>query len=300
MRIIVTGAGGFVGRAVVELLSEDCDVIPTDVNLHGCAGIEGDLADPAVRKALMAKGCDAIVHLATIPGGAAEADPEQAKRVNVDTTMALSEAAAAGGTCPRFIFASSIAVFGEITAREVNDSTAIAPKLIYGAHKAMMEHWLDTQTRRGALSALSLRLSGIVARPSGGTGFKSAFMSDVFHALNSGSDFTLPVSPDATSWLMSRYMAAWNIRHALSLSVTGAITLPALRVRMADLVQAIAASAKVDPSHAQFAPDAAIEPAFGRLPPLATEISDRLGFKSDGSLERLVTHVLHPPSPRED
>ncbi len=287
----MTGADGFVGRAVHRALGGH-EVVPVDARLAGTPGIEGDLSDPVTLERAFSSGCDAVVHLATVPGGAAEIDPALAKRVNVDATMALIDAAAAAGACPRFIFASSIAVFGDPLPPQVNDATSLAPRMIYGAHKAMMEQWIETQTQSGSISGLSLRLPGIVARPPAPSGMKSAFMSDLFHALRARQPIILPVSADATLWLMSVSRIAANIVHALGLEYSGSLTLPALRVTMAGLVAEVARATGVSPSSVSYDPDAAIEAAFGRQPPLFTASADALGFRHDGDVAALVASAL--------
>lgn len=293
MRIIITGAGGFVGRTLIAALSDSNDVTAVDHRLFGIEGIEGDIIDREIIARAFAGGCDAVVHLATVPGGAAELDPTLAKRVNVDATMALVVAAATTGTCPKFIFASSIAVFGDPLPLTVDDGTPIAPRMIYGAHKAMMEEWIASQSRRGAITGLSLRLPGILARPEAPSGMKSAFMSNLFHALKAGDAFVAPVSPDATMWLMSAHRIAQNIIHALTLNGEAlTITLPALRVRFADLVAEIAQQTGNDVRLVSYAPDAALEAAFGKQPPLTTPKADSLGFAHDGSLRTLVASAL--------
>jgi nucleoside-diphosphate-sugar epimerase len=233
-----------------------------------------------------------VVHLATVPGGAAELDPALAKRVNIDATMALIDAAALAGNRPRFIFASSIAVFGDPLPPQVDDSTPIAPMMVYGAHKAMMEGWIENQTRRGAIAGMSLRLPGIVARPLGPSGMKSAFLSNLFHALSVHQAIELPVSPEATLWLMSVGRIARNLIHALGIDATGTFTLPAIRTSMHDLVHAIVRATGSDPALATYAPDAALEAGFGRQPPLTTNASEALGFAHDGSLDDLVAAAL--------
>jgi D-erythronate 2-dehydrogenase len=292
VRIIVTGAGGFIGRAVRHALDGAHDVVAIDHQLQGAIGIEGNLCDATVLDMALADGCDAVIHLATVPGGTAELNPALAKRVNVNATMALIDAAARSGNRPRFIFASSIAVFGDPLPPEVNDSTPVAPMMVYGAHKAMMESWIETQTRRGAIAGMSLRFPGIVARPMGTAGMKSAFMSDVFHALGARRAIELPVSPDATMWLMSVQRIAANLVHALGIDATGTCTLPAVRTSMHDLVLAIARAADTDPALASYTPDAALEAAFGRQPPLTTNAAEGFGFAHDGSLDALVAAAL--------
>ena len=126
---------------------------------------------------------------------------------------------------------------------------------------------------------------------------RSAFMSDVFHALAAGEPLTVPVAPAATMWLMSRPRLIDNFVTALALDPAGlpgsrALTLPAMRVRMDALVAEVAAQAKVDPTLVRFAPDAAIAAAFGTQPPLSTPLATRLGMIGDGDLPGLVNTVL--------
>lgn len=296
MRIVITGSGGFVGRALVRILAGAHEIVALESNPTGIADVEnivGDLGDPAVLTRAFARQCDAVVHLATVPGGAAEQNPDDAKRVNVDATMALIDAAASEGNRPRFVFASSIAVFGEPLPAHVDDDTPLSPRMVYGAHKAMMETWIAAQSRRGAIDGISLRLPGIVARPAGPSGMKSAFMSDIFHAARAGRAFVAPVSAEATMWMMSVDRIAANIVHALTCPTdTAALTLPALRVRFGDLVAEVARAASSNPALVSYDPDPALEAAFGKLPPLTTTAADTLGFHHDGTLSALVASAL--------
>jgi D-erythronate 2-dehydrogenase len=235
---------------------------------------------------------EAILHLATVPGGAAEQDPRLAWEVNVEATRALIDIAARSTPAPRFVFASSIAVFGDPLPAQIDDTTPPAPRLLYGAHKAMMETWIDNQTRRGALRGLSLRLPGIIARPRGPSGMKSAFLSELFHALQADEPVTMPVSPVATTLLMSVQRVAANLAHALSSEASGHLNLPALRVRMSDLVAAVAATTGASTDRVSWDPDAALEAQFGALPPLIARRAEALGFTHDGDLEGLVRSAL--------
>ena len=302
MRIIVTGASGFVGRHLVAKLSDHdvvaldyvSDTIPTMPNVRVVAG---DISDPEVVQRAFADGCDAVIHLATVPGGAAEENPDLARRINVDATMALAEAAAKSGDRPRFVFASSIAVFGDPMPASIDDATPLAPRMYYGAHKAMMEEWLATLTRRGELSALSIRLSGVVARPRGPSGMKSAFMSNVFHALKAGEPFVVPVSRQATMWLTSVDCATNNFEFASRSEFDGsasnyAVTLPTVRLCIADLVSEIAHQTGSSEALVSYEPDADLEAGFGSLPPVSTAAADAMGFRSDGTVKELVTRAL--------
>ncbi|MBC2664916.1 NAD-dependent epimerase/dehydratase family protein [Novosphingobium flavum] len=302
MRVVVTGAGGFVGRQIVErLLARGDQVTAMDMAAGGipsaARAVAGDLADSAVRAAALEGGCDAVIHLATVPGGAAEADPAASRRINVDAGYDLILEAAMAGNRPRFVYASSIAVFGDPLPDHVDDATPLSPRMIYGGHKAMLEHAVALFSNRGAIEGVTVRLPGILARPKGPSGMKSAFMSDLFHALKAGEPFTCPVSAAGTIWAQSVARCADNFIHALSLDVallppTRAVTLPALRLTMGDLAEEIAHQCRAAPGLVSYVPDAALEAAFAAQPPLATPAAERAGFAHDGNLANLVSSAL--------
>ena len=303
MSIIITGAGGFVGRHITQaLVARGESVVALDTHadgiVKGARVVVGDLGDARIRADALSGGCSALIHLATIPGGAAEADPQASRRINVDAMYDLLLEAAAVGHRPRVIYASSIAVLGDLLpAAGVDDSTPLAPKMIYGGHKAMMETAVAMLHHRGMIDGVSVRLPGILARPKGPSGMKSAFMSDLFHALRVGEAFTCPVGADGTIWAQSVAQCGANLVHALTMDsttmpVTRVVTLPALRIRMGDLAAEIARQCGVSDALVTYAPDAALEAAFAANPPLATPAAEHAGFRHDGNLANLVTSAL--------
>ena len=305
MTIIITGAGGFVGRELVRALLQRGDqVVALDNSLDALQDnaalrkVSGDIANATARAEAFRDGCTALVHLATVPGGAAEADPKASRRINIDAMYDVLDAASAQGNCPRVVYASSIAVFGDpLPAAGVDDATPLAPKMVYGGHKAMMETAIAMMHHRSEIEGVSVRLPGILARPKGPSGMKSAFMSDLFHALRAGEPFNCPVSKGATIWAQSVSQCARSLVDALYMDAsvmpkTRVVTLPALRIAMGDLADEIAAQTGSDPDLVDYLPDAGLEAAFGAHPPLATPAAEHAGFAHDGNLATLVSNAL--------
>ncbi|WP_426517983.1 NAD-dependent epimerase/dehydratase family protein [Diaminobutyricibacter sp. McL0618] len=110
MKVLVTGASGFLGRAVASALAARGDDVRTlqrrPSGVVGVADVRGDVTDTASVRAAV-EGVDAIVHLAakvSLVGAAADFD-----RVNVGgTRTVLREARAAG--VRRFVHVSSPSV----------------------------------------------------------------------------------------------------------------------------------------------------------------------------------------------
>jgi nucleoside-diphosphate-sugar epimerase len=302
MQVVVTGAGGFVGRELIaRLLARGDAVIGLDSHgggiPAGALAVVGDLGDAAVRAEALAGGIDALVHLATVPGGAAEADPAASRRINVDAMYDLLLEASAVQSGLRVVYASSIAVYGDPLPAQVDDATPLSPKMIYGGHKAMMEHAVAMISNRSMIDGVTVRLPGILARPKGPSGMKSAFMSDLFHALKAGERFVCPVSARGRIWAQSVARCADNFVHALALDTallppTRAVTLPAQVIAMGDLAAEIARQCGVDPGLVEYRPDAALEAAFATQPPLFTPAAQHAGFAHDGNLATLVASAL--------
>ena len=123
MRVVITGAAGFAGRALIRQLVVSHQLVAVDRNCSMLDGgpdllcVEGDLADPEDLEKAHEDGCDAVVHLATVPGGASEEDPNAAWRVKVDASARFISLASRSGPRTRFLFASTIAALGEPSPR---------------------------------------------------------------------------------------------------------------------------------------------------------------------------------------
>ena len=296
MKVIVTGARGYLGSALVEALAaSDCDVIATDRD-------DGDIADPAHVRRLFEAPVDRVFHLAGIVSGAAEADWDLGRRVNLDATLLLLDACRAqarrGGPVVRFVHSSSIAVFGTPLPARIDDGTEPVPTLSYGTAKRIVELLLDDLTRRGEIDGRALRLSGVVVRPPLANGALSAFKSDLIREALAGRTYTCPVGPDATTWVASKRTTIANLLRIADVDGTAlgarrAVTAPALVVSIAETVAALGRVDAAAPARIGFAPDPRIEAQFGRWPPDASFArAESLGLVRDDSIDAIIREHL--------
>ena len=240
---------------------------------------------------------DVVFNIAALPGGAAEENPALSKAINLDATQALAQEAASMGNTPRMVFSSAIATLGAPMPDLVNDDTPNLPSMTYGTHKAMMELALADMHRRNLLDVVCVRLPGIVARPLGPSGLKSAFLSNVFHALNAGESFVSPVSKAARFWLMSIECCIQNLVHAAKLDTrlmprSRVVTLPALQFTMHEMCAEICRQTDTSTANVSYDADDALEFLFGRFPLLETPAAEHAGFAHDRSLAQLVSSAL--------
>lgn len=310
-KILVTGASGFVGRALVRRLIDGGlsgrpvdRLVALDVAFdggpatHRVTRIEGSVADAATRRAALADAPDVVFHLASVPGGAAERDYALGRRVNLDATLGLLEDLR-GDTRPRLVFASSVAVYGELPAGPVCPATPTNPALTYGAHKLVGEVLVADATRRGWVEGCSLRIPGVVARPGSGEGLISAYMSRLFHGLAAGEPVTVPVSPQGKSWWISVATCVDNLVHAATVPVDRlparrCVQMPALWLSAAEVVDAVAE--RLGPGCrdlVRYQPDPRTDRQFAAYPDLDTREAEAAGFRHDGTPARLVERALH-------
>lgn len=303
MRILVTGANGFLGRGLVSALPKAypdarCIVLTdrafaTAEASGGMTLMPGDLADPDFLDRLIEPGFDLVFHLASVPGGLAEREQALGHQVNLLATLSLIEKLAGRRQGLRFVFASSIAVYGELGQEPVTEATACQPQLTYGAHKWMTEILLSDMTRRNILSAISLRFPGLVARPATESGHGSAFMSNIFHSIATGQPYHCPVSADSRCWWMSREAAIRVLLQGAggAKSWPSVIQPPVLEATVKGVADAVA---RVTGHAAQvtYGDDATLQRIFGAMPPLHANAALSLGFQADVDLDALVKAAL--------
>jgi D-erythronate 2-dehydrogenase len=319
--VIVTGSEGFVGQTLVNrLLCDGLAGAPVtrltlmDIRFaapppdHRVAQLPGSIADPALRRLACEGGVDAVFHLASIPGGAAEKNYKLGRDINLMATVGLLEdlrgVRAADGGVPRFLFASTIAVYGEALPEAVHEDTPPCPALSYGAHKLACELLVADATRKGWVQGCSLRLPGVVARPGDGAGMMSAFMSQLFWKLAAGQPLTVPVSPQGVAWWISVGACVDNLLHGAALDparfhARRSYQMPVLRLTVQEVVEGLAQRFGEDRrALVTYAPDPFIERLFASYPPLNTPQALALGLRHDGDVQQLITRAMEDPGAR--
>jgi nucleoside-diphosphate-sugar epimerase len=166
-KVLVTGADGFIGRALCARLAA--------AGVDHLAAVRGIAPDGSRRDAQVAvgdfaaadwqhvvQGVDAIVHLAGrahVSSRRAADSPTPFIVANVHVTRRLAEAAAQAGV-RRIVFASSIKVYGEASqpGRPFRAGDASAPQDAYARSKAEAENALGEISRAQGVEAIVLRL----------------------------------------------------------------------------------------------------------------------------------------------
>lgn len=261
MHVLITGAAGMLGRKVVEALLAGAlarpvtaltlvDLVAPDVETPGIplTAVAADLSDPATVPPLLATRPDAIVHLAAMVSGAAEADVPGGYRANTGVMTSLLTAIQAIGQtedyCPRLVFASSIAVFGTPLPDVIPDDFPTRPKSSYGTQKAICEMLLNDHARHGIVDGIGLRLPTLVVRPGKPNAAASGFMSGILREPLAGQRAVLPVGDDYRHWFASPRAAAGFVIHALTLDTAAlgherTLTMPGVSLTMGDLIDAL-------------------------------------------------------------
>lgn len=176
MRIVVTGARGFVGAALCKTLQDRGDQVVAVVRNGPGPGetAAGDIHGETDWSAAL-EGADAVIHLAARVHvmSDTDADPLRAYReVNHQGTVNLARQAAAAGV-KRFVFVSSVKVNGESTpARPFKASDAASPVDPYGISKYEAENALRELGRETAMEIVIVRPPLVY-----GPGVKANFLS---------------------------------------------------------------------------------------------------------------------------
>ena len=168
-RYLVTGAAGFIGAALASRLIKEGNQVVTIDNLStgnisnipdGVKFIEGDCGNQDVYSNIPNDSFDAIFHIAGQSSGEISFDdPIYDIRTNAESTLLLLKFALKNN-CKRFIFASTMSVYGIKPERPVKENEDCHPESFYGIAKLASEHYLRVYEQFG-IDTTSLRLFNV-------------------------------------------------------------------------------------------------------------------------------------------
>lgn len=194
--VLVTGARGFIGRAIRKLLQRsgysvralDLPEAAAPGTGHFSVGpdIGIDITDrKQLRLLFQARPIAAIVHLAAILPTMAQREPARATQVNVEGSLNLLEMARQFGV-RRFIFGSSLSVYGTRPAEQVvTEIDRAAPEDLYAAAKLYVEQLGDAYRQAHGLEFVSLRIGRVIG--AGARSATSAWRSEIFERLGTAT-----------------------------------------------------------------------------------------------------------------
>ncbi len=324
MRIVITGGAGFLGRrlalrllergeltvaggapreiAEIVLLDVAPAALPADPRLTVVAG---DLADPAVIARAVTRETNTVFHLAAVVSGQAEADFDIGMRVNLDATRRLLEHCRTLAAPPKFVFSSSLAVYGGAMPDPVTDDAPVTPQASYGAQKLIGEYLVYDMTRKGFIDGRSLRLPTVTVRPGKPNAAASSFASGIIREPLAGVDALCPVAPATRMWVQSPRAVIENliIGHeapATSFAYTRSVNVPGICVSVGDMVAAlrtVAGDAVAD--RVKWKHDPVIDRIVATWPSnFAPKLGPALGMKADPDFLAIVRAYIADDMPK--
>jgi nucleoside-diphosphate-sugar epimerase len=155
MKILITGARGFLGKYTVDLLEKEHELIALDLE-------QLDILDAeSVFSVVAAKSPDVIVHFAALCGAKeSEEDPFGFFSTNTNGTLNILEACRLNNV-KKIIFTSSLTVYGKCEGGVVEDSR-FAPRHPYAYSKVAAEYFIRSYTKNYGLQSIILRPTLVV------------------------------------------------------------------------------------------------------------------------------------------
>lgn len=312
MKILITGAAGFLGRRLTHSLAENpilkgpdgqpdpvselvladvSPIAPPSKTPFSITCITGDLSDPDYLNSL--NGFDGLFHLASLLTLETENNPARGFAVNVEALRRLMDGAQ---NRPKVVFTSSIAIYGGDLPETVSDGLNPVPTTTYGSHKAINELLIADYTRHKRVDGRALRLPIVVTRPGAAQPAVSDRVAGLLREPLNGVDVTAPFKPETLLPLASAgtVVAALRRVHDIptqDLPLKRAFNLPALSVTVDQIAAALARHGAN--GQLSYAPEAEVQAIVDGWPrKFTSNHADRLGIVADTDIDALITDYL--------
>ena len=307
MRVVVTGANGFLGGRLVRALldrgslcGEPVEQVVAFDRTQGAVpdrrvrAVAGDITDPGQVAAVIDGRTGAVFHLAAVVSGQAEAEFDLGMAVNLRGFQAVLDRIRAAAPGARLVTTSSVAVFGGALPAVVPDSQVWEPRSSYGMQKAVCDLLLADHSRRGFVDGRSLRMPTIVVRPGAPNRAASSFASGIIREPVHGTEAACPVAAETALWVMSPGQAVRNMLHGAELPAAAlerrVLNMPGLSVTVAEMLRAlrrVCGDAVAD--RVRMRPDPAVAAIVASWPgAFSAETARGLGFTADADFEGIV------------
>jgi D-erythronate 2-dehydrogenase len=324
MHILITGGSGFLGARLartllaknsLNLAGESATAI-TNITLTDQAAPPDDLkTDPRVlfvggdlnellnKKQLLTADTSLVFHLAAAVSGECEADFDLGMRSNFEATRALLEACRNLKAKPVFVFASSLAVFGNPPGFSlpalIADDTLPTPQSSYGIQKFIGEQLVADFARKGFITGRNVRLMTVSVRPGKPNGAASSFLSGMIREPLAGVKAPCPVPADTPIALSSPAKTIEGLilaaeTSSLQWGPLTAVNFPALSTTPKEMAQALEKVAgKAATDLIDWTPDPAIARLVNTWPgKIAATRAKALGLKADESFEAIIRDYI--------
>jgi nucleoside-diphosphate-sugar epimerase len=256
MKVLVTGASGFLGTWLVRALLAGAKGWPEVSSLVAADTVRcalddprvdprvGTITDKAFVTSIVDSDVDVVYHLAAALSGQSESEFDVGMRVNVDGTRHLLEACRLAKEPPRFIFTSSVAVYGGPLPAVVPEDAPVWPQSSYGTEKAVADLLVSDYSRKGFVDGIACRLPTVAIRPGKPNSAMSSFVSGIIREPLAGIDSVCPVPLDTRLWICSPDVLTANLVHAGrldtgALGTRRALNLPGLSVTPSEMLDSL-------------------------------------------------------------
>jgi len=210
MKILVTGAAGFIGSYLIpELVQRGEEVVATDIVplppaleplKDKISYVRADMGREADIYRLMTTSRPThVIHLVSLLAGPCDANPALGFNINFNSTVTLLDAGLAIGL-ERLIMTSSISVFGAGLPEPVQDDAVKNPPNIYGQTKLACEHLLQWYAEKKGLSTGAVRFPWVFG-PGRENGITALYSSKLLDAVARNEPLDIRNPEEKGDWL---------------------------------------------------------------------------------------------------